>query len=146
MQKLTYIMKKFIKILITLSFFSSILIAQEIEFNEEFLSSLPENLQSDFKNQSKQARKEDEFDYSNPDTRIKKLEFELEEAERTLTQIRLDLDQDSNKNSNKLKRFGSNFFKTFQSSFSPINEPAIVGDYILDSGDLLTVQLVGQKK
>lgn len=138
-------MKKFTKILITLSFFSSILIAQEIEFNEEFLSSLPENIQSDFKNKSKQAKKENEFDYSNPDTRIKKLEFELEEADRILTQIRLDLNQNSNKNSKNLKRFGSNFFKTFQSSFSPINEPAIAGDYILDSGDQLTIQLVGQK-
>jgi polysaccharide biosynthesis/export protein len=115
------------------------------DYNEEFLESLPENIVEDLQFQSKQNKKEEEFDYSNPDTRIKKLEFSLEEAERTLAKIRIDIGKDSQSYSPELQRFGDDFFRTFQSSFSPINNPNITGEYILDAGDKLTIQLVGQK-
>ena len=36
------------------------------------------------------------------------------------------------------------FFSTFQSSFMPINEPNLDSSYILDFGDVLEIQLVGQ--
>jgi protein involved in polysaccharide export with SLBB domain len=41
--------------------------------------------------------------------------------------------------------FGSNFFDVMQSSFMPINEPNLDSSYILDFGDLLEIQLIGQK-
>lgn len=40
--------------------------------------------------------------------------------------------------------YGSDFFNTFQTSFMPINEPNPDSGYILDTGDVLTIQLVGQ--
>ena len=44
-----------------------------------------------------------------------------------------------------LKLFGSNFFNTFQTSFMPINEPNPDSTYTLDIGDILNIQLIGQK-
>ena len=41
--------------------------------------------------------------------------------------------------------FGSNFFDVMQTSFMPINEPNLDSSYILDFGDVLEVQLIGQK-
>ena len=41
-------------------------------------------------------------------------------------------------------RFGENFFKSFQSSFSPISIPNVTDDYIVDVGDIFEVLLVGQ--
>jgi len=42
-------------------------------------------------------------------------------------------------------RFGDNIFNMMQSSFMPINEPNFDGSYMLDFGDTLEVQLVGQE-
>lgn len=44
-----------------------------------------------------------------------------------------------------LKLFGSDFFNTFQTSFMPINEPNPDSSYTLDTGDVLNIQLIGQK-
>ena len=41
--------------------------------------------------------------------------------------------------------FGSNFFDVMQTSFMPINEPNLDSSYILDFGDVLEIQLIGQK-
>jgi polysaccharide biosynthesis/export protein len=45
----------------------------------------------------------------------------------------------------KRNRFGDNIFDTMQSSFMPINEPNLDSSYILDFGDTLELQLIGQK-
>ena len=42
-------------------------------------------------------------------------------------------------------RFGDNIFDTMQSSFMPINEPNLDSSYVLDFGDTLELQLIGQK-
>jgi polysaccharide export outer membrane protein len=49
------------------------------------------------------------------------------------------------KKENAFPLFGSNFFDTIQSSFMPINEPNLDASYILDFGDVLEIQLIGQK-
>ena len=41
--------------------------------------------------------------------------------------------------------FGSNFFDVMQTSFMPINEPNLDSSYVLDFGDILEIQLIGQK-
>jgi protein involved in polysaccharide export with SLBB domain len=41
--------------------------------------------------------------------------------------------------------FGSVFFDVIQTSFMPINEPNLDASYILDFGDVLEIQLIGQK-
>jgi len=45
----------------------------------------------------------------------------------------------------KRNRFGDNIFDTMQSSFMPINEPNLDSSYVLDFGDTLELQLIGQK-
>ena len=40
--------------------------------------------------------------------------------------------------------FGKKFFDTIQSTFMPINEPNFDGSYILDFGDVLEIQFIGQ--
>ena len=49
------------------------------------------------------------------------------------------------KDVNKTKLFGSDFFDVMQTSFMPINEPNLDASYILDFGDVLEIQLIGQK-
>ena len=44
----------------------------------------------------------------------------------------------------KMELYGLDFFNTFQTSFMPINEPNPDSGYILDVGDILEIQLVGQ--
>ena len=41
--------------------------------------------------------------------------------------------------------FGSDFFDVMQTSFMPINEPNLDSSYVLDFGDVLEIQLIGQK-
>ena len=68
-----------------------------------------------------------------------RLELDLKELER-----RLSIDSDMSVDED-LKLFGSDFFNTFQTSFMPINEPNPDSDYSLDVGDILNIQLIGQK-
>lgn len=46
----------------------------------------------------------------------------------------------------RTKLFGSDFFDVMQTSFMPINEPNLDASYILDFGDVLEIQLIGQKE
>ena len=52
---------------------------------------------------------------------------------------------DKDKDDDKTKLFGSDFFDVMQTSFMPINEPNLDASYILDFGDVLEIQLIGQK-
>ena len=45
----------------------------------------------------------------------------------------------------KRNRFGDNIFNMMQSSFMPVNEPNFDSSYVVDFGDILEVQLIGQK-
>lgn len=114
-------------------------------FDESFLSSLPESLAADFIDQAAAPTQDDEK-YSNPNTRIKNLEAELRQAEKSLENIRQRVGTELNQDDGVLRRFGSEFFDTYQSSFLPINEPNMNTNYILDVGDQLTIQLVGQSR
>ena len=115
------------------------LLSQEID--ESFIASLPDDLRQDFLSQSL-SQEEVDFNYRNPDTRLLKLEEALREAERSLNVIRSDI---SPADRGKLERFGDRFFKTYQSTFLPINEPNVNNEYVLDSGDIITLQLVGRE-
>lgn len=126
--------------LVLLVSFSSFIISQEI--NEAFLMSLPDNLRGDFEKRIAEQNNADEI-YVNPDTRLKNLEAELIDAELSLSRVRESL-QGKDPNYSELKRFGDSFFSTYQSTFAPINQPNAGYDYILDGGDKLEVQLVGQ--
>jgi protein involved in polysaccharide export with SLBB domain len=117
---------------------------QAQEFDKSFLSSLPVNLQDDFLSEV-ETNESNDTNYPNPETRINNLEQALADAEQTLQKIKKDLEKDDVNLTSQLKRIGDNFFQTYQSTFLPINEPNVDPTYILDFGDEITLQLIGQK-
>ncbi len=107
-------------ILAALSFF---LTSQELD--EEYLNSLPADIRDDLNNKL-EAKKETEGPvYRRASTALDKDQEEEEEEDNPV--------------------FGSAFFDTIQSSFMPTNEPNLDSSYVLDFGDVLEVQLIGQK-
>ena len=112
--------------LILYSFFSLTLLSQELDQN--YLDSLPVDVKSDVL--GKMEAKES---------------LEKPIYRRASTNIDKDIDKDNDQELIGSTLFGSNFFDTIQSSFMPINEPNLDSSYILDFGDVLEVQLLGQK-
>jgi protein involved in polysaccharide export with SLBB domain len=121
---------------------SFVLSTQELDQN--FLESVPANIREDLiakSNNEKQVNK----NITNPDTRIINLENALNETQIMLENIQNDLQNTDFQDNSELKRFGDSFFRTFQSTFIPINEPNVNNGYVLDSGDRIKIQLIGQK-
>jgi predicted RNase H-like nuclease (RuvC/YqgF family) len=116
-------------------------VAQQLD--DAFLKSLPTNLQDDFLAQSQDTEDKDK-NYVNPETRIDNLEQALASAEQTLNNIKRDLEREASKN-DQLERIGEKFFQSYQATFLPINEPNADPTYVLDAGDQITLQLIGQK-
>lgn len=94
------------------------------DFDESFLQSLPEDIKTDLLDRASEKDDLEETQYRRPSTFINKPD--------------LDDDEES-------KRYGSKIFNMMQSTLMPLNEPNFNGDYILDYGDDLELQLVGQK-
>jgi len=121
------------------------------ELDPSFLDSLPDDIKKDLiaKNDNQALNSQENYKpylYSSKlnqaEELIKlkeRLELDLIELER-----RLMLD-DSLTIDDGLELFGSNFFNTFQTSFMPTNEPNPDSDYNLDTGDVLNIQMVGQR-
>ena len=93
------------------------------ELDESYLASLPETVREDLE---------------------KKMEAEegLEEPVYRRASTFVDKDQDDDYTRSL---FGEDFFDVMQTSFMPINEPNLDSSYILDFGDVLEIQLIGQK-
>jgi protein involved in polysaccharide export with SLBB domain len=96
------------------------------EIDEEFLDSLPEDVRKDVLEKMEAKKELEKPVYRRASTKVDK---EKEEEE--------DIDP-------RYKVFGSDFFDTVQTSFMPINEPNLDDSYILDFGDVLEIQLIGQ--
>ena len=137
------------KILLILTLFTMTFNAQELDPN--FLDSLPDDIKKDLveKNAKQGLNAKENYKpylYSSKLNQAEelidlkeRLELDLLELER-----RLKLD-DGLIIDDGLKLFGSDFFNTFQTSFMPTNEPNPGSDYYLDTGDVLNIQMVGQK-
>ena len=128
-------MKKFfLRSLLVCIFLVPIAYSQEI--SEEFLKTLPPEIRSDVLNRIDDQETQTDPTYSSikTQTKIDKEELEDETAE-----------DDFIRNIDDLMVFGSDFFRTYQSTYMPINEPNLSAEYILDFGDTLEIQLVGQK-
>ena len=109
----------FILLLITPSLFIS---AQEL-FNEAYLESLPDEIREDIKERMNEQKSSEKASYrrlSETDSVIKKT-----------------LNEDD--------VFGSQFFNSFQTSFMPVSAPNLDDSYVLDFGDVLRIQLLGQQ-
>ena len=126
-----------------LSIISVGVIAQELDQN--FLDSLPPELSAELLMQSQNQETETKI-FNPPSTDVKLISENLEKIKSDLILIESSLNQSSDTSGdNGLKVIGENFFDSFQSTFMPINEPHIGSNYILDVGDTINLQLVGQK-
>ena len=92
------------------------------EFDEAYLDSLPDDVKRDVLLKMDERDEIDKPIYRRKSSMVDKL----------------DLREDG-------MRFGDRIFNMMQSSFMPINEPNFDSSYMLDFGDTLEVQLIGQK-
>ena len=131
--------KRLIDIVFSLTFlFVLNLNAQELVpgLDQDFLNSLPDEIKNDVIKEIKQSNKEEKKQYNNiPSVALDKSET-LRKWNRFL--------QENDKLDNKSEIFGIDFFKEFQSTFSPTNVPNYDGEYIVDFGDLFQLQVIGQ--
>ncbi len=96
------------------------------ELDESYLESLPETVREDLEKKMEAQEALEEPVYRRASTFVDK---EKEEDDDDFTSL----------------LFGADFFDVMQTSFMPINEPNLDSSYILDFGDVLEIQLVGQK-
>tara|TARA_B100000214_G_scaffold98311_1_gene68456 strand:+ start:151 stop:1965 length:1815 start_codon:yes stop_codon:yes gene_type:complete len=136
------------KIAILFMLISASLFAQDLD--QQFLDSLPDDVKEDLvKNNKERKEKAKEtyrpYLYSSKLAQVEELLSLKERLEKDLLDLNRRLDSGQNLTiSEELKLYGSDFFNTFQTSFMPINEPNPDSGYMLDVGDVLQIQLVGQ--
>lgn len=135
--------------ILSLATFSLFISSQDID--ENFIKSLPKDMQDDIlKNIDEKGVTEDpiyrsiqsqtELEKKNLEDLKKRLQEDLEYLESKLAE-----DEDNIDKRDDLVLFGSDFFRTYQSTYMPINEPNMSPDYVLDYGDIIEIQLVGQE-
>ena len=113
------------------------------EFDEGYLQSLPPEIQADvLKNIAQEADTKAEL-YRGPKTTVLQLDTALQQIKLQLTEIENELldEEDGNQ---IIERFGKRFFKSFQSSFAPVEIANISDEYRVDVGDMFDITLVGQ--
>jgi protein involved in polysaccharide export with SLBB domain len=137
------------KLAILLSMIISVsLHAQELD--QDFLDSLPDDLKEDLiqKNESKEKKANETYRpylYSSKLSQAEELLKLKDRLEKDLLDLERRLATEENLTiSEELRLYGADFFNTFQTSFMPINEPNPDSGYMLDVGDILQIQLVGQ--
>jgi protein involved in polysaccharide export with SLBB domain len=137
------------KLAILLSMIISVsLHAQDLD--QDFLDSLPDDLKEDLiqKNESKEKKANETYRpylYSSKLSQAEELLKLKDRLEKDLLDLERRLATEENLTiSEELRLYGADFFNTFQTSFMPINEPNPDSGYMLDVGDILQIQLVGQ--
>ena len=135
-------MKKILINLVLLNsfFLHNVLASQEL--NEEFLKSLPKSIQEDFLN-SDDEELSDNFN-ERPETRIRKAESGIDDIKNQIQSLESQINREDLKDDMII--FGSNFFNSYQTSFAPINQQNFSSDYVIDVGDVLSVQTFGTVK
>ena len=136
-------MKKILINLVLLNtfFLHSALTAQDL--NEAFLNSLPRSIQEDFLNSDADETLSDNYN-DRPETRIRKVESGIDDIKDQIQSLESQINREESKA--EMKIFGSNFFDSYQTSFAPINQQNFSSDYVLDVGDVLSVQTFGNVK
>ena len=112
-------MKKLKYKLLLLSLTSSLIYAQD--FDKSFLDSLPDQVKSDLLDETQLKKDQEQIQYRRPSTFVQKSE------------------------KGSTNRFGAEIFSMMQSTLMPINEPNFNDSYVLDFGDVLELQIIGQK-
>lgn len=98
------------------------------EFDEAYLESLPEEMREDIQKKIDEQTSSEKASYKR-----------LSETDSAIKKIPPEDDED------KDDVFGSHFFSSIQTSFMPISAPNLDDSYVLDFGDVLRIQLLGQK-
>ena len=111
--------------------------------NESYLSSLPPEIQADvLKNIAEETNSQPEL-YRGPKTTVLQLNSQLEQIKLQLYEIENELGS-SDIEQGDLKEYGENFFRSYQSSFSPLSLPNLSDDYVIGVGDIFNISLIGQ--
>jgi len=111
--------------------------------NESYLSSLPPEIQADvLKNIAEETSSQPEL-YRGPKTTVLKLNSQLEQIKLQLYEIENELGS-AEIEQGDLKEYGENFFRSYQSSFSPLSLPNLSDDYVIGIGDIFNISLIGQ--
>lgn len=121
--------------------FSSLISSQE--FDEDFLNSLPANIRKDFEAQFEADLETENQFIPSPETRLDNLEGALEQAKNVLQKIEDEISRDNLEKGKLYKRFGEDYFTSFQTTFVPLNEATFNPNYVLDFGDMLNIQIIG---
>jgi protein involved in polysaccharide export with SLBB domain len=139
-------MKKNLSILFILSIF--IFTHNEISaqtLDEAFLKSLPRSIQEDLTNRAEGDEALDDKNYNKkPDTRLLNIEEAIEALKDDLESIENEVALETDQGQNDLEIFGSSFFNSYQTSFSPVNNPRFISDYILDVDDVIKIEIIGK--
>ena len=105
---------------------------QSGEIDKDYLNSLPEEIRSDVLKEIDKGKEENKVT-RRPSTKIATLQT-IQEWERFKSENLIESE-----------RYGMNLFRSMQSSFMPINEPNFDSNYVLDFGDVLSIQLIGSE-
>ena len=125
----------FVSILLFSANFISSQALNDAQLDEAFLKSLPDDISSDILKEVENQKLDDMPTYRRPSSKLDKSKT-MQAWLKYLEESDKDIDE----------RYGAKIFKTMQSSFMPINEPNFDGSYILDFGDVLEIQVVGQEE
>lgn len=118
------------------------LFAQSSDLDEDFLNSLPEEVQDELASENTEAKPLDKLLNSKTSVLKNKEALKIIKQQISALENRMS-DGDNNNLSPSLNRFGESFFSSMQSTFMPINVPNLDGDYILGVGDKLSLNIVG---
>jgi protein involved in polysaccharide export with SLBB domain len=117
---------------------SSHVSSQEDNFDDDFLNGLPDSVREDILEERDSNEIKDQKTLSKrPSSSLSKLE--------TVKRWE-DLQKKTAYAENKSDRYGLNLFLTMQSTFMPINEPNFDPTYILDFGDSISINIIGNSQ
>jgi len=104
-----------------------------------FLDSLPEEVREDLLSENESKKNLEEPLYRKPSTYIEKPSTK----KKTFYRNRDNSNNEYMEDKTILKRFGESIFSKMQTTLMPINEPNFDDSYVLDYGDVLEIQIVG---
>ena len=141
-----YRLVMFRKIILTMSFllFSVVISSQSAsQLDEDFLKSLPEDLQDELNSENADEQQVDRL--LNSKTSSLKNKEALKMLKQQIEELESKINISSDAFEKGLPRYGDSFFSTIQSTFMPVNVPNLREDYILGVGDKLSIQIVGER-
>ena len=139
-------MKLHILSILTIVFSASSFQLDAQELDARFLDSLPESMREDIEDQVKgeQGIKKEETVFRADTSQLKNAAL-LEELRDKIRILGHQIEASSSKKADgELEIFGTEIFRSFQTTFSPTNLPGSQEGYILDFGDVLKIQIEGK--